>query len=103
MRVHVVRAVVPDASRERYLAAWEEWSGTLFSMGIRTRLLESDEDPGRFLELTWFDEGEEAAVGDDRLVAAAAELRAAAEVREGASTFYCEVDAASAEGESSPG
>lgn len=88
MRVQIVRARVPDEARERYLHAWSEWSGTLFPMGIETQLLESEEERGRFVEVTWFEEGEEAAVGDDRLARAAAELKAASEEREGDLDFY---------------
>ena len=88
MKVQVVRTRVPEESRERYLAAWAEWSGTLLPMGIDARLLESEEEPGRFVELTWFEEGEEAAIGDDRLVRANAELSAAAEERAGDQAFY---------------
>lgn len=83
MKVQIVRARVPDERRERYLEAWAEWSGTLLPMGIETQLLEREDDPGRFVEITWFEEGEEAAAGDDRLVRAAAELSAAAEERTG--------------------
>lgn len=88
MKVQVVRARVPEASRSRYLEAWAEWSGTLLPMGIDARLLESEEEPGRFVELTWFEEGEEAAIGDDRLVRANAELTAAAEERSGDQRFF---------------
>ncbi len=83
MKVQIVRALVPEESRRRYLEAWSEWSGTLLPMGIETQLLEREDEPGRFVELTWFEEGEEAAAGDDRLVRAAAELEAAAEERTG--------------------
>ncbi|MFW6192853.1 MAG: hypothetical protein ACOC83_05160 [Gemmatimonadota bacterium] len=91
MRVHVVTAEVPPESRERYLRAWEEWSGTLYSMEVRTELLEREEASGRFVELTWFEPGEEAALGDDRMVRANAELNAAADVREGDLEFYRKV------------
>ena len=83
MRVQIVRARVPEGSRQRYLEAWAEWSGTLLPMGIETRLLEEEERSGRFVEITWFEEGDEAAAGDDRLVRAAAELEAAADERVG--------------------
>jgi hypothetical protein len=91
MKVHVVTAEVPLGSRERYLRAWEEWSGTLYSMEVRTELLESQETSGRFIELTWFEAGDEAALGDDRMVRANAELNAAAAVREGDLEFYRKV------------
>lgn len=92
MKIHVVTAEVPSDRRERYLRAWDEWSGTLFSMEIRTELLESQESPGRFVEITWFEPGEEAALGDDRMVRANAELNAAAEAREGDLAFYRRVE-----------
>lgn len=88
MKAQVVRARVPDEARERYLTAWAEWSGTLLPMGVDTELLESEEERGRFVEITWFEEGDEAAVGDDRLVRANAELNAAAEAREGDLHFF---------------
>lgn len=88
MKVQVVRATVPEEARERYLAAWAEWSGTLMPMGIDAQLLEREDRDGRFVELTWFEEGEEAAIGDDRLARANAELSAAAEEREGDQAFY---------------
>lgn len=88
MRAQIVRARVPDDSRQRYLEAWAEWSGTLLPMGIETRLLEREDERGRFVEITWFDEGDEAAAGDDRLVRAAAELEAAAEEREGEHRYF---------------
>lgn len=88
MKVQIVRARVADEDRERYLEAWSEWSGTLLPMGIDAQLLESEDDRGRFVEVTWFDDGEEAAVGDDRLARAAAELRAASEERSGDLRFY---------------
>lgn len=83
MKVQIVRARVPEESRRRYLEAWAEWSGTLLPMGIETQLLEREDRPGSFVEITWFEEGDEAAAGDDRLVRAAAELEAAAAEREG--------------------
>ena len=92
MKVQVVRAKVPDDARTRYLRAWSEWSGTLLPMGIDTELLEREDERGRFVEITWFDEGDEAAAGDDRLVRANAELDAAAEEREGDLRFYREVE-----------
>ena len=87
MKVQVVRATVGPESREAYLRAWAEWSGTLFAMEIRTDLLESETERGRFIELTWFDEGAEGALTDDRLVRAAAALDVAA-AREGSLEFY---------------
>lgn len=92
MKAQIVRARVPEASRERYLRAWSEWSGTLLPMGIDTELLESESDDGVFVEITWFGEGDEAAVGDDRLTRANAEMNAAAEVREGDHEFFREVE-----------
>ena len=88
MRVQVVRARVAEEDRERYLRAWSEWSGTLLPMGIDAQLLEDEQQPGRFVEITWFEDGEEAAVGDDRLTKAAAELEAASEERSGDLRFY---------------
>ncbi len=88
MKVQIVRASVPEASRQRYLAAWAEWSGTLLPMGIDAQLLEREDEAGRFVELTWFEEGEEAAIGDDRLVRANAELSAAADERVGDQAFF---------------
>lgn len=88
MRVQAVRSRVDAERRERYLAAWAEWSGTLFPMGIETQLLEREDAPGRFLELTWFEEGNEAALGDDRLARIAADLDAAATDRQGALELY---------------
>lgn len=92
MRIHAARARVPDEGRDRYLAAWSEWSGVLFPMGIRTELAESEERRGSFLELTWFEAGEEAALADDRMVDINAELNAAAERREGDLHLYREVE-----------
>lgn len=92
VKVQVVRARVSEEQRERYLAAWSEWSGTLLPMGIDAELLESESERGRFVEITWFEAGHEAAVGDDRLVRANAELDAAATDREGDLHFYREVE-----------
>lgn len=92
VKAQVVRAHVPEDSRDRYLRAWSEWSGTLFPMGIDSELLESEEEDGRFVEITWFEEGDEAAVGDDRLTRANAEMNAAAERREGDLHFFREVE-----------
>lgn len=83
MKAQIVRARVPDESRERYLEAWAEWSGTLLPMGIEAQLLEREDERGLFFEITWFGGGEQAAAGDDRLVRASAEMEAAAEEREG--------------------
>ncbi len=88
MRVQLVRARVSDERREAYLRAWKEWSGTLFGMGIRAELLESEEDRGRFVELTWLEAGTEGALADDRLVHTAQALGAASEEREGALDLY---------------
>lgn len=88
MKVQVVHATVPDEDRARYLKAWAEWSGTLFAMGIQAELLERDERPGEFVELTWFEGGDEAALGDDRLARIAAELEAAAVERSGSLELY---------------
>lgn len=88
MRVQVVHARVEEGGRERYLSAWSEWSGTLLPMGIRAELLESEAEPGRFVEITRFEEGAEAALGDDRLVRIEAELEAAASEREGSLRFH---------------
>ena len=87
MKVQLVRAAVSPESREAYLKAWAEWSGTLFAMQIRTELLESEAERGRFVELTWLDEGTEGALADDRLVRAAAALDVAAD-RDGSLEFY---------------
>lgn len=88
MKVQIVRARVPDESRRRYLEAWAEWSGTLLPMGIDAELLEREDERGRFIEITWFGTGMEAAAGDDRLVQAAAELEAAAARREGEHRYW---------------
>lgn len=90
MKAQVVRSSVPDERRDEYLEAWDEWSGLLLPMGIETDLLESQESPGEFLELTWFEPGEEAALADDRLTRVNDLLERAAEVREGARELYAE-------------
>lgn len=90
MKAQVVRARVPDDRREEYLEAWDEWSGLLLPMGIDTDLLESQERPGDFVEITWFDPGEEAALADDRLVRVNDRLDRAAEEREGARELHSE-------------
>lgn len=84
-RVQAVRARTSEEGRERYLELWSRWSGLLLTMGIRTELLESEEQRGAFLELTWFEEpGQEAVLADDRVTRLQAELGAAAESRKGA-------------------
>lgn len=83
MKWQVVTAEVPDGARERYLAAWTEWSGILFQMGIRTELLEREGGRGHFVEITSFESGQEAALADDRLVRLQADLEAASRRREG--------------------
>jgi len=70
---------------------WTEWTGTLFSMEIRAELFESNDRPGSFTELTWFEPGQEAALGDDRLARLNDELNASAEARTGALEFYSRV------------
>ncbi len=91
MSWQIVRTKVPDERRERYLAAWTEYSGTLFAMGIETDLLEDEGARGRFIEVTRFGEGDEAALGDDRLAAIGADLEAACEDREGDLELFGEV------------
>ena len=88
MKVQVVRTTVRQEDRDRYLSAWAEWSGTLLPMGIRAELLEREGAPGRFLEITRFGDGAEAALTDDRLTRIEAELEAAASEREGSLRFY---------------
>lgn len=89
MVLQAVRAKVAPEARPAYLTAWAEWSGILFGMGIRTQLLERRDRPGLFLELTWFErEGDEAALGDDRLTRIAGDLDAAADEREGSLELY---------------
>jgi hypothetical protein len=84
MKAQIVRCVVPAERRESYLDAWKEWSGQLFTMGIETRLLESDDRAGRFVEITWFEEGQQAVLADDRMVRAGDALAVPCESREGA-------------------
>ncbi|MFO7588785.1 MAG: hypothetical protein R6X22_12080 [Gemmatimonadota bacterium] len=84
MKAQIVFARVGDGRRGAYLKAWTEWTGTLFTMGIRTQLFESAGRPGEFTEITWFAEGQEAALADDRLVRVNDALGAAAEERTGA-------------------
>ncbi|MDT8436795.1 MAG: hypothetical protein RRA92_08570 [Gemmatimonadota bacterium] len=88
MRLRIVRATVPPKGRERYLRAWTEWTGTLFTMGIRAELYESADAPGTFTEITWFEPGEEAALADDRLARIDAELEAGAGERGGAGDLH---------------
>lgn len=91
MKAQIVLARVADESRERYLAAWTEWTGTLFAMGVRAQLLEATERRGDFTEITWFEEGREAALADDRVVHAAGALEAAADERAGALRLHAMV------------
>ena len=84
----VVRTTVAPGRRDEYLSAWGEWSGTLFTMGIRCELLESREEPGRFAEITWFGPGEQAALGDDRVVRLGDALDRVAEEREDVHRLY---------------
>lgn len=88
MRAQVVVAEVPAEEREEYLDAWSEWSGLLLPMGIDCELLESEERDGRFVEITWFGEGEEGAMADDRLVRVEARLDRAAAARQGSRELY---------------
>ena len=83
MKAQIVFAQVSPGGRERYLKAWTEWTGTLFSMEIRAQLFESDAQPGSFTEFTWFEPGQEAALADDRLTRLNDELSAAASQRIG--------------------
>lgn len=92
MKWHVVRATVSEASRARYLAAWSEWSGTLFAMGIDTELLEAEGRKGVFVEVTRFEAGQEAALGDDRIVGIQADLQAASGERMGDLALLLEVE-----------
>lgn len=93
MKWQVVRVVVGEEARERYLAAWTEFSGHLFQMGIEAELLEREGRPGRFVEVVRFGRGEEAALGDDRLVRLQSDLEAASESREGDLALLREVEA----------
>lgn len=88
MRFQIVHARVSPDRRSRYLEAWARWSAATLTMGIETRLLESEERPGEFVELTRFGEADVAALGDDRLVRIEAELEAAAAEREGSLHLY---------------
>lgn len=91
MRYQIVHARVSPERRSAYLEAWSRWSGATLPMGIETRLLECEERPGEFVELTRLDADTAAALGDDRLVRIEAELDAAAEEREGSLRLYREV------------
>lgn len=90
MKAQIVHTRVSEARREEYLEAWDEWSGLLLPMGIETELLQSREDPGEFVELTWFGPGEEAALADDRLARVNDRLQRTAESRTGARKLYRE-------------
>lgn len=90
MPYQIVHSRVTPERRARYLAAWSRWSAATLTMGIETRLLESEERSGEFVEITRFDEATAAALGDDRLVRIEAELDAAAERREGSLRLYRE-------------
>ncbi len=87
-KAQVVRARVPDDRREEYLEAWSEWSGQLLPMGIECELLESEEQAGRFVEITWFGEGDAAAMADDRLARVNDRMDRAAAERRGARELY---------------
>lgn len=88
MKAQIVRTRVAEPHREEYLEAWDEWSGLLLPMGIEAELLESQEAPGEFVEITWFEAGEEAALADDRLARVNDRLQRAAEQREGARELF---------------
>lgn len=87
-KAQVVRARVTDDRREEYLEAWAEWSGQLLPMGIDCQLLESEEQRGRFVELTWFEGADVAAMADDRLARINDRMEKAAAEREGARELY---------------
>lgn len=91
MKAQIVRAIVPGEKRESYLSAWREWAGTLYAMGIQAELLESGVRPGEFYEISRFEDGNEAALADDRLVRAAAQLEAAAATRDGSLDLFVPV------------
>lgn len=91
MKAQIVFARVGSESRERYLAAWTEWTGTLFTMGIRAQLFEAEDRRGEFTEITWFEDGQEAALADDRVVRAGDALGAAADERTGALRLHAVV------------
>ncbi len=88
MKARVVRSRVTGEVRERYLAAWTELSGALYTMGVRTSLLVADDDPQTHIEIAWFESGYEAALADDRIVRLDAELTAAADSREGDQSLF---------------
>lgn len=92
MKVHLATARVAAAARKRYLCAWGEWSGTLFGMGIRSDLLESEDEPGVFTEVTWLAPGEEGALADDRIVRIHDALCAASERRRGDRTLHAVIE-----------
>lgn len=87
-KAQVVRARVPEEEREEYLDAWGEWSGQLLPMGIDCELLESEDEPGVFVELTWFEGSDAAAMADDRLARINDRMQRAAEERVGARELY---------------
>lgn len=87
-KAQVVHARVPDERREEYLDAWSDWSGQLYSMGIECQLLESEEERGRFVELTWFEGADAAAMADDRLARIDDRLARAAAERRGSRELY---------------
>lgn len=87
-KAQVVQALVPEERREEYLEAWSEWSGQLLPMGVDCELLESEEERGRFVELTWFEAGQAAAMADDRLARIDDRLGRAADERRGARELY---------------
>lgn len=87
-KAQVVHARVPGDRRDEYLEAWSDWSGQLFSMGIECELLESEEERGRFVELTWFEEGDVAAMADDRLARIDDRMSRAAAERRGSRELY---------------
>lgn len=91
MKAQIVFARVDDGSRERYMAAWTEWTGTLYAMGIRAQLLEAGDRRGEFTEITWFEDGQEAALADDRVVRTGDALGAAADERTGALRLHAVV------------
>lgn len=91
MRYQIVHARVSPERRSAYLEAWAKWSGATLPMGIETRLLEREEAPGEFVEITRLGT-DAAALGDDRLVRLEAELDAAADVRQGSLRLYAEVE-----------
>lgn len=88
MKAQIVKAHVSQPHLEEYLEAWDEWSGLLLPMGIESQLLESQETPGEFVELTWFEAGDEAALADDRLARVNDRLQRAADQREGARELF---------------